>query len=70
MTACARKLELTQQLADILGELHRLLAAEKEAVERCDRAGMDGLEAEIDRVLAAKDKLLGALRRHLEEHHC
>jgi len=70
ITECARKRELMLQLADVLARLQSLLTAEKEAVERCDRAGMDGFEPEIERALEAKDELLGALRRHLEEHHC
>ena len=67
---CVRKRELLQQLAGALARLHKLLGAEKEAVERRDRARMDELEAEIERAMAVKNETFLSMRQHLEEHNC
>jgi hypothetical protein len=69
-TECERNRELLRQLAGALARLHGLLGAEKEAVERRDRARMEELEAEIERALAEKSETLHSVRRHLEEHQC
>jgi hypothetical protein len=69
-TECVRKHELLRQLAGALARLHRLLGAEKVAVERRDRARMDELEAEIELAMAEKNETLLSVRQHLEEHQC
>ncbi len=69
-TECQRQRELMVELAGVLDRLHRLLNAEKEAVERRDRARMDELEAGIEQALAEKEEAFRALRGHVAEHNC
>jgi hypothetical protein len=69
-TTCPEKLKLQSEVRECLSRLAKAAADSIEALRSQDNQSLDRLDKELEFVLGAKERLMGALRQHVAEHGC
>lgn len=68
--SCPKKQQLMEQVQASLVSLSELTRAAVDALRRDDRATTQKLDNEIEHKLGEKERAMGALREHENEHGC
>ena len=67
---CPKQQELMAVVQDILTHLAELARAEAEAVQyKTENTWME-IDRQIERAIGQKERAIGALRQHMQEHGC
>lgn len=67
---CEKHDQLVAQAHDILRNLHDLTSRQLEAFDSGDRERFMKFDQELELMLGKKERTIGALRQHDEEHGC
>ena len=67
---CSEYARLQTDVQSVLGKLQEITSAQLEAFRVNDRALFMQLDKELDLTIGEKERKIGALHQHVEEHHC
>jgi hypothetical protein len=67
---CPEYARLQQDVTAVLEQLTALTAAQLEAFRANDHATFMRLDRELENVVGLKERTIGALRQHAQEHGC
>ena len=67
---CAEYARLEAKVSEILGKLVELTTAQRKAFLRQDFEEFMRLDKKLELVVGDKERNIGALRQHKEEHQC
>ncbi len=67
---CAERSRLSSLVDEVLRSLVELTRAQREAFARRDQAEFARLDRELEQTVGEKERRVGALNQHTQEHKC